>query len=83
MSDFRSHLESARQELLTAQKRLNAEIAAYPSPISGCDAQFNYLLGERQKIGHALAALDNEFFVPTSRQPMSADELATHGLARP
>ena len=75
MDAFRKHLETAHQELTEAQKQINAEIASYPSPISGCDAQFNYLLGERQKIGHALAALSNEFFVPTSRQPMIAHEL--------
>lgn len=76
MYDFKQHLEAARDELLMAQKRLNAEIAAYPSPITGCDAQFNHLLGERQKTCQALGALTTDVWVPTSREPMHASELA-------
>lgn len=75
MTDHQDHLEAARQELLTAQKLLNAEISAYPSPISGCDAQFNHLLAQREKIGRALGALTADVFIPTSRQPMDASEL--------
>jgi hypothetical protein len=74
--DFQKHFEAAHRELLMAQKLLNAEIAAYPSPISGCDAQFNHLLGERQKICQALGTLTEEVFVPTSRQPMQPYELS-------
>jgi hypothetical protein len=29
---------------------LDAEIAAYPRPIAGCDAQFNALLEERARL---------------------------------
>lgn len=76
MDDFRKHAEIAYQELLTAQKRLNAEISAYPSPISGCDAQFNYLLAERHKICQALSAMSSDVFVPTSREPMQAHEMS-------
>jgi hypothetical protein len=33
------------QDQLTARRTvLNEEIAAYPGPITGCDAQFNHLL---------------------------------------
>jgi hypothetical protein len=45
------------------------EISAYPTPISGCDAQFNYLLAERQKVLDAMRVLDHAVFVPTPRTP--------------
>jgi hypothetical protein len=36
---------------LRAQKaKVEAEIAAYPRPIAGCDAQFNALLEERARL---------------------------------
>ncbi|MEO1201008.1 MAG: hypothetical protein AAFX39_17595 [Pseudomonadota bacterium] len=34
---------------------IEAEIKAYPTPIPGCDAQFNHLLERRAEIGRALA----------------------------
>ena len=40
---------------LRAQKdKIEAEIAAYPRPIAGCDAQFNALLEERARLAKAL-----------------------------
>jgi hypothetical protein len=33
---------------------LDAEIAAYPRPIAGCDAQFNALLEERARLAREL-----------------------------
>ena len=75
MDNFPKHMDAAYRELQMARKLVNAEIRAYPSPISGCDAQFNHLLGERQKIAKALNALTTEIFVPTSRKPMSEREL--------
>ena len=62
-------LTLARTELATAQRLLGAEISAYPTPISGCDAQFNHLLAERVRISDALAQLDASVFVPTPRMP--------------
>lgn len=35
-------------------QRIKMEIAEYPGPIAGCDAQFNHLLAERQRILDAL-----------------------------
>ncbi len=64
------HLMHARQELIQARRLVNDEIRTYPTPISGCDAQFNHLLGERQKILNALIALEDIVFVPTPRTPM-------------
>lgn len=38
-------------------KSVNAEIAAYPAPIPGCDAQFNHLLEERGGLARELTRL--------------------------
>lgn len=61
---------AARSELMRARQLLSDEIKGYPTPISGCDAQFNHLLAERHKLAQALSALDAEVFVPTPRSPM-------------
>ncbi len=66
---FQSCLIAARAELQQARALLANEIASYPTPISGCDAQFNHLIGERQKIQNALLALESAVFVPTPRSP--------------
>jgi hypothetical protein len=76
MYEFQKHLDAAQRELLLAQRRLRAEIAAYPVPISGCDVQFNHLLAQRAKICQAIEALNADIFVPTSRQPMHPHELS-------
>ncbi|WP_108835470.1 hypothetical protein [Tateyamaria sp. Alg231-49] len=65
----------ARSELATAQRLLAAEISAYPTPISGCDAQFNHLLAERVRIADALSQLNASVFVPTPRMPTPADRM--------
>lgn len=62
-------LQAAKTQLATARQLLSDEIANYPGPIAGCDAQFNHLLADRQKITGALAALEAEVFVPTPRSP--------------
>ncbi|WP_415403927.1 hypothetical protein [Tateyamaria sp. SN3-11] len=59
----------ARAELASAQWLLAQEIRSYPTPISGCDAQFNHLLAERQRVTEALGQLDASVFVPTPRMP--------------
>lgn len=66
---FESHLEAAKSELSVAKDLIQDEIIGYPGPISGCDAQFNHLLSERQKIHSALRALEKPVFVPTPRAP--------------
>ncbi len=62
-------IRAARAELAMARQHLQDEISTYPSPISGCDAQFNHLLGERQKVPAAIHSLDAFVFVPTPRAP--------------
>ena len=69
MSDTDRAVAHARKALETARTRLADEIAAYPTPISGCDAQFNHLLAQRSQITRALEALDRDVFIPTPRTP--------------
>ena len=50
----------AVQDWLTTRRiALNEEIAAYPGPITGCDAQFNHLLEQRAGLIAELARLDS------------------------
>ncbi len=37
-------IETAHRLLATARDALDAEIRDYPTPVSGCDAQYNHLL---------------------------------------
>ena len=37
-------------KLLEQLKSINHQIANYPTPIAGCDAQFNFLLEEKERI---------------------------------
>ena len=60
-------VDAARTSLRRALTLLGAEIRNYPTPVAGCDVQYNHLLGERQKILAALLALERPAFVPTPR----------------
>lgn len=62
-------LAAARTALTTALEALKVEISDYPSPISGCDAQFNHLLAQRRQVESALSALDEAIHIPTPRAP--------------
>jgi hypothetical protein len=49
---------AGRRAALEARRRqLDAEIRAYPTPIPRCDAQFNHLMEERERIVSELASL--------------------------
>ncbi len=52
-----------------ARTELDDEIRSYPTPISGCDAQYNHILAERRRVHAALEALDEEIHIPTPRVP--------------
>ena len=39
--------QAVQDKLETMRVALNQEIASYPAPITGCDAQFNHLLEQR------------------------------------
>lgn len=66
---YSPHLTRATAELHAARDALQAEIQAYPTPISGCDAQYNHLIGLRGSIAEALSALAAPQFVATPRTP--------------
>ena len=59
----------AQAELKAARDLIQSELREYPTPVSGCDAQYNYLVGLRGSIGEALSALDAPHFVATPRTP--------------
>jgi hypothetical protein len=61
--------DRARTALLMARTELDNEISSYPTPISGCDAQYNHILAERRRVHAALEALDAEIHIPTPRAP--------------
>ena len=49
--------ERTIDELEDEKRRINEEIRNYPTPIAGCDAQFNVLLEEQAKIVRELEQL--------------------------
>lgn len=73
--DFQEYLLLAKVELEQARIALTREIQDYPTPISGCDAQFNYLLAERTKVLNALRELGADVFIPTPRIPNAGDRV--------
>ncbi len=68
-TDIAECMTLAKAELQVAKQKIADELAGYPTPIAGCDAQFNHLLAQRQKVNAALAALTADIHVPTPRQP--------------
>ena len=64
---YQSSVNRALQQLEGARTNLLVEIATYPTPISGCDAQFNHLLSDRARISNAIQALLSNPFVATPR----------------
>jgi hypothetical protein len=51
--------EVLRRLLEREKDAVAAEIAAYPRPIAGCDAQFNHLLERRRSLWDELARLES------------------------
>lgn len=64
---YETSLGTALAELRHARQLLGDDISAYPTPIAGCDTQFNRLLSDRTRIARAIRAIENEPFVPTPR----------------
>ena len=62
-------LTVAKAELQQARKLLQEELRNYPTPVSGCDAQYNHLVGLRSSISEALRMLEAPRFVATPRTP--------------
>ena len=50
--------QQIRVELEARRSAINAEISAYPAPITGCDAQFNHLTEQRSALNRELARLE-------------------------
>lgn len=71
LESYTENLVLACRELERARALINEEIRLYPTPNSGCDAQFNHLITERRRIGNALNALQSDVFVPTPRTPFA------------
>jgi hypothetical protein len=44
--------------LESERERVHAEIRAYPTPIPRCDAQFNHLIEQRERLFQELARLE-------------------------
>lgn len=68
-------LAAARRNLQRAEHLISAELRAYPTPVSGCDVQYNYLLGQRSSIRAALSALAEPQFVATPRLQAPGDRI--------
>ena len=66
---FDEHIRQAQLSLECAAADLTEEMRTYPTPISGCDAQYIHLVAERNKVSAALYALKTPVFVATPRTP--------------
>ena len=53
-----SDWDALRARLAQLQEAVAVEIRAYPTPIPGCDAQYNHLLERRSALNEARAQLD-------------------------
>ncbi|MBG6147345.1 MAG: hypothetical protein RIE06_04610 [Roseibium album] len=67
MMRYEDNIDAAVLALETARQLLSDEIRDYPTPVSGCDAQYNHLLSKRTQITKALSVLQTDVFVPTPR----------------
>ncbi|REK06844.1 MAG: hypothetical protein DWQ37_22685 [Planctomycetota bacterium] len=45
-----SDVENREERLEAEKQRLYEEIRTYPTPIAGCDQQFNYLLEQQARV---------------------------------
>jgi hypothetical protein len=72
-ADSDTKMVRVRLVLQTGRCSLAHENLNDPTPISGCDAQFNHLLAKRTQIGRAIDAMTVAILVPT---PRSATPLA-------
>jgi hypothetical protein len=50
--------QAVQDRLISRRAALNEEIAAYPGPITGCDAQFNHMLELRSDLNAELVRLE-------------------------
>lgn len=64
---YDTHVTEAKNALEAARRSIQTELRSYPTPVSGCDAQYNFLIGQRGAISAALDALNTPYFVATPR----------------
>ena len=48
------------QEITVRLTEVNEQIKHYPTPIAGCDEQFNFLLSERDRLRDLLATVQEQ-----------------------
>jgi hypothetical protein len=59
------------QTILQTLKEIQTQLASYPTPVAGCDEQFNYLLTERERLTKRLSQIgDGIHFTPPSPEPL-------------
>ncbi|WP_298822562.1 hypothetical protein [uncultured Roseibium sp.] len=66
-TEYDAHIEAATLALQIARQQITDEIKNYPTPVAGCDLQYNVLLSKRMQVTRALHAMSSEVFVPTPR----------------
>ena len=50
LEETKKRKEEDNNKLIEQLKNINEQISNYPAPIAGCDAQFNFLLEEKERI---------------------------------
>ena len=68
MTQFNSVWTLIYEHLEKEMRRVHGEIRNYPAPISACDAQFNYLLEERETLSSELARVRELINEGTNRE---------------
>ncbi len=66
-------ISQAKASLSDAYRQLTLEIRTYPTPVAGCDEQYNHFLSYRNAVSEALQALERPQFVATPRCLQSGD----------
>ncbi|MCV0429673.1 MAG: hypothetical protein K5905_29895 [Roseibium sp.] len=66
-TEYERQIETATLALQFARQLVCDEIRAYPTPVSGCDVQYNDLLSKRAQVTTSLEVLRRNVFVPTPR----------------
>jgi len=64
---YETEITAAQVALERAKELLGREIAEYPQPVAGCDAQFVRLISDRTRIASCLRVIEEQPFVATPR----------------
>lgn len=74
-TDHQNAIRTAQGCLEDARVAIHADILGGPRQITGCEAQLNHLLADRQKVFDALRALKSHVLIPTPRTPVEFAEV--------